>query len=146
MRRGGAKTNLLVPMFNGKRLFETTGPDHKVPGKWTSKSTLSGPPGPPSLLSLESLSIESLPPNPLPSSVATPRATEDGLTELGRRQALANGMRFAFENSEPFTAWRRFRGEDGMPPIDLRKINGTWRRGSWFPSLYPRHPKPRARA
>jgi|SRR6476659_552663 hypothetical protein len=139
MRRGGAKTNLLVPMLNGKRLFdgEMNGPDHKVHGEWTSRPTLSGPPGPLSLLSLESLSIESLPPNPLPSSVAAPRAAEDGLTEVGR-QALANGMHFAYENSEPFTQWRHFRGEDGMPSIDFRKINGTWRRGSWFPSLYPR--------
>jgi hypothetical protein len=139
VRRGGAKTNLLVPMLNGKLLFgsEISGPDHKVPGEWTSRSTLSGPPGPPSLLSLESLSIESFPPNPLPSSVAAPRAAEDGLTEVGR-QALANGMHFAYENSEPFRAWQRFRGEDGMPSIDVRKINGTWRRGSCFPSLYPR--------
>jgi hypothetical protein len=138
-RRGGAKTNLLVPMLNGKRLFDgkMSGPDHKVQGEWTSRSTLSGPPGPPSLLSLESLSIESFPPNPLPSSVAAPRAAEDGLTEVGR-QALANEMKFAYENSEPFRAWRRFRGQDGMPPIDVRIVNGTRRRGSWFPSLYPR--------
>jgi hypothetical protein len=139
IRRGGTKTNLLVPMFNGKRLFdsEMSGPDHKVQGEWTSRSTLSGPHGPPSLLSLESLSIESLPPNPLPSSVAAPRAADDGLTEVGR-QALANEMHFAYENSEPFRAWRRFRGEDGMPSIDVREINGSWRRGSWFPSLYSR--------
>jgi hypothetical protein len=65
-----------------------------------------------------------------------PQAADDGLTALGRN-ALANGMHFAFENSEPFNAWRAFRGPDGMPLIDVRVVGGTRRRGSWFTSLYP---------
>jgi hypothetical protein len=75
-------------------------------------------------------------PLPLPADAEAPQAADDGLTALGR-SALAHGMQFAFENSEPFNAWRAFRGADGMPPIDVRIVGGKRRRGSWFTSLYP---------
>jgi hypothetical protein len=75
-------------------------------------------------------------PLPLPARVEDPLAAEDGLTALGRN-ALANGMEFAFEESEPFIAWRAFRRLDGMPLIDVRVVGGKRRRGCWFPSLYP---------
>jgi hypothetical protein len=155
-RRGANKTNLMVPLLDGKRLFGggrsepagSVGVNHGVQREWTSRFRGSEPPGSPSLLSLESLSGESkhTVPSPTPPTHAGAQkaAADDcavhdlnGLTAFGRI-AFASGMQFIFEDSEPFRAWRAFRGEDGMPPIDVRIVGGTRRRGVWLPSFYPR--------
>src|SRR5262249_1281794 len=52
----------------------------------------------------------------------------DGLSPMGRA-AKAAGCEFIFEGSEPFKAWQKFRGPDGMPPIDEVVIDGRTRRG-----------------
>jgi len=76
-------------------------------------------------------------PLPLPIAAEPPQAADDGYTAFGRT-AFLNGMQFAFEDSEPFNAWRKVRGADGMPVIDVVVVQGRRRRGSWFPSLFPR--------
>jgi len=75
---------------------------------------------------------------PLPVPMEPPQTADDGFTAFGRAASL-NGMQFAFEDSEPFNAWRKVRGADGMPPIDVVVVQGCRRRGSWFPSLFPRN-------
>jgi hypothetical protein len=76
--------------------------------------------------------------SPTPSTAAKAQegVADDGYTALGR-SAMANGMKFVFEESEPFRAWRAVRGNDGMPLIDVVVIGGTRRRGCWFPFMYP---------
>ena len=80
--------------------------------------------------------LDQIHPLPLPDAEAQ-QAADDGYTPFGRN-AFLNGMKFVFENSYPFEAWRQVRGSDGMPPIDTVRIDGRRRRGCWFPSLYPR--------
>jgi hypothetical protein len=75
-------------------------------------------------------------PLPLPAPAEAPLAADDGYTAFGRN-ALAHGMQFVFENSQPFFAWLEVRGQDGMPLIDVVLIQGKRRRGVWLPSLYP---------
>jgi len=77
-------------------------------------------------------------PLPLPVPMEPPQTADDGFTAFGRAASL-NGMQFAFEDSEPFNAWRKVRGADGMPPIDVVVVQGRRRRGSWFTSLFPRN-------
>jgi hypothetical protein len=76
------------------------------------------------------------PPKSSPRPQAELPLVGDELSEFGRG-AQANGMEFVFEYSEPFEAWRLFRGDDGMPLVMAEKIGGRLRRGAWLPSLYP---------
>jgi hypothetical protein len=75
-------------------------------------------------------------PQPLPERVVAEQLGEDGYTAFGRNEQ-ANGLKFAYEHSEPFDAWLSLRGPDGMPRIDVCLAEGRLRRGSWFPTLYP---------
>jgi DNA-binding HxlR family transcriptional regulator len=78
-------------------------------------------------------------PNPfLIAQGDAPQASQDKYSDLGKR-ALASGLARVFEGSEPFRAWSRFRGVDGMPPIDEGVIDGKRRRIVWMPALYPPH-------
>jgi hypothetical protein len=63
-------------------------------------------------------------------------AAEEALSEFGKNAQTA-GCRFVWEQSAPYKAWLRFRGEDGMPPLDLASVKGEQRRGVWLPSLWP---------
>jgi hypothetical protein len=85
----------------------------------------------------EETQILKIHPQPLPARVDTPQVAEDTYTAFGYHEH-ANGMQFVFEGSRPFLAWLAFRGEDGMPQIDIAVIGGRRRRGCWFPSIYPR--------
>jgi hypothetical protein len=59
------------------------------------------------------------------------------LSEFGRA-AYEHGCSFVYEGSKPFAAWREFRGDDGLPPLDVVVEGGVKRRGIWMASLYPR--------
>jgi hypothetical protein len=76
-------------------------------------------------------------PLPLPDVAAARQNSADKEYTAMGRSALAHGMVFVFEESEPFIAWRDFRGVSGMPLIDVAVIQGKRRRGVWLPSLYP---------
>jgi hypothetical protein len=65
-----------------------------------------------------------------------PLVGDEVLTAFGRAARDA-GCMFIYEASKPFTAWHAFRGDDGMPPIDIVIEGGVERRGVWLPSLYP---------
>jgi hypothetical protein len=71
-----------------------------------------------------------------------PKAAEERYSAMGQH-ALANGMTFVWIGSEPYRAWHRLRGPDGMPFVDVAILDGVERRGCWMPSMYPRQ---RARA
>jgi len=66
------------------------------------------------------------------------RSSDEGSYSRIGQHAKANGMVFVYVGSKPYQAWRAFRGDDGMPFVDVAVINGIARRGSWFPSIYPR--------
>jgi hypothetical protein len=54
------------------------------------------------------------------------------------QQAASSGQCAVIVGSEPYEAWHRFRGEDGMPGfIDKAIINGRSHDIVWMPSLYP---------
>ena len=56
---------------------------------------------------------------------------------MGQR-AAAIGQCAVIVGSEPYEAWRRFRGEDGIPGFTDRAIyNGRVHDVVWLPSLYP---------
>lgn len=79
--------------------------------------------------------------NPLLKSSPLPQAGPPlvGEEELSKfdRAAREAGCSFVFEGSEPFKAWRDFRGDDGMPPIRTLRMDGELRRGCWLQTLYP---------
>jgi hypothetical protein len=65
------------------------------------------------------------------------KASRKQYTEMGNR-AVAAGLCAVFVGSEPYEAWRKLRGEDGMPGfIDRVVIDGRLREVVWMPSLYP---------
>jgi hypothetical protein len=68
--------------------------------------------------------------------LASQPAADERYSELGRH-AKASGMTFVWVGSKPYNAWRAFRGDDGMPFIDVAVIDGQERRGCWLPSMYP---------
>jgi hypothetical protein len=80
--------------------------------------------------------------NPFPKSLPTvdgesKQAQQRRYSPIGQ-QAAAVGQCAVFIGSEPYEAWRRFRGEDGMPGfIDKAIINGRSHDIVWMPSLYP---------
>jgi hypothetical protein len=149
-RRGRAKTSLLIPAMDGKPLFPDamTGPegpfgqDRKVRNDRTGRSAMIGPERPHSLLT-ENQTLDtnhSYHTIPLPPSSVCGKENavdEEGLTLFGR-SAFNAGLEFAFEDSDPWKHWLAERGPNGMPPIDVRLMQGKRRRGAWFPSLYPR--------
>ena len=73
---------------------------------------------------------------PAAAPAAPKRSTVECYSQIGR-QAQASGLVFVFVGSKPYNAWRTFRGDDGMPFVDVAIIDGVERRGSWFVSLYP---------
>jgi hypothetical protein len=65
------------------------------------------------------------------------QAPQRKYTEIGSR-AVAAGQCAVFVGSEPYEAWRKLRGEDGMPGfIDRVIIDGRSHEVAWMPSLYP---------
>src|SRR5438105_4715174 len=54
------------------------------------------------------------PKSPPAASSHARRRAQDQYTEIGRR-AIAAGQSPVFVGSAPYEAWRRFRGDDGMP-------------------------------
>jgi hypothetical protein len=75
-------------------------------------------------------------PSQLSPADAPQEVAEQELTEFGR-QASQHGLRFVYEDSKPFEAWRSFRGDDGLPLADVVTDRGVPRRGVWLPSLFP---------
>jgi len=61
---------------------------------------------------------------------------DEVLSEFGRA-ARDQGCEFVYEGSKPFRAWREFRGDDGLPPLDVVIEGGVQRRGIWMANLYP---------
>jgi hypothetical protein len=74
-------------------------------------------------------------PNPLSRDAEAPLVREQ-YTDFGLA-ALDAGMTFVFEDSEPYLAWQKFRGENGLPLTDLVVRDGVKRRGIWMINLYP---------
>jgi hypothetical protein len=70
------------------------------------------------------------------SPVGRPLATDESYSQMGLH-AKANGMTFIWVGSKPFQAWRAFRGDNGMPLVDVAVLDGVERRGCWMPSMYP---------
>jgi hypothetical protein len=79
---------------------------------------------------------KSSPKPPPPACAVSAPAFRDQYTEFGRR-ALAAGMRPVFVGSAPFLSWVKFRGSDGIPPIDEARVDGRHRKLVWLPSIYP---------
>jgi hypothetical protein len=78
----------------------------------------------------------SSPKSPPPAQAASAQVFRDKYTDFGRR-ALAADMRPVFAGSAPFQAWLKYRGPDGMPPVDEATIEGRRRQLVWLPSIYP---------
>lgn len=67
----------------------------------------------------------------------TQQASQGQYSEFGRR-ALAAGKCAIFVGSKPYEAWRRFRGDDGMPGfVDKMILEGRARDVVWMDSLFP---------
>jgi hypothetical protein len=151
-RNGRYRTNCYVFCIDRKRIIEpaavcddqaaadhdrrTIAADDRHTVAGYDRQSLGAKPSESESFEYESLEIDTSPPTPSSANADTPQAAKDGLTEFGRN-ASATGMRFVFENSEPFQAWGAFRGADGMPPMDVRIVSGTPRRGCWLPSVFP---------
>lgn len=87
--------------------------------------------------SLENNNQTNSPPYPPRNARAdTPLVGDEVLTEFGQAARDA-GCKFIYEGSAPFAAWLKFRGDNGMPPIDVVTEGGIERRGMWLGSLYP---------